>query len=218
MSIGFGYICMMKYYSYYVKNLVFEEFLSSWKHFYDPVLIQRRLPKSYVHNIIPIISYKYVHKQKSGKIYFKMLMIVISRWWITEFLMSPLHLFILQTIFNNVYHSVYLHAKSRSVQLLSRVRLFATPWIAAHQASVSITNSWSSFRLTLIASNSFWPWMCSPPGSSAHGILQAKKLEWVAVPFSRGSSGPRDKTWVFCTSRGFFTTGAPGKPMYPSRS
>ena len=127
MSIGFGYICMMKYYSYYVKNLVFEEFLSSWKHFYDPVLIQRRLPKSYVHNIIPIISYKYVHKQKSGKIYFKMLMIVISRWWITEFLMSPLHLFILQTIFNNVYHSVYLHAKSRSVQLLSPVRLFATP-------------------------------------------------------------------------------------------
>ena len=37
-----------------------------------------------------------------------------------------------------------------SVQLLSRVRLFATPWIAAHQASLSITNSWSSLKLMSI--------------------------------------------------------------------
>ena len=39
-----------------------------------------------------------------------------------------------------------------SVQLLSRVRLFVTPWIAARQASLSITNSWSSLRLTSIES------------------------------------------------------------------
>ena len=39
-----------------------------------------------------------------------------------------------------------------SVQSLSHVRLFATPWIAAHQASLSITNSWSSLRLTSIKS------------------------------------------------------------------
>ena len=31
---------------------------------------------------------------------------------------------------------------------------------------------------------------CSPPGSSVHGILQAKMLEWVAIPFSRGSPDP----------------------------
>ena len=35
---------------------------------------------------------------------------------------------------------------------------------------------------------------CSPPGSSVHGILQARILEWVAVSFPRGSSGPRDQT------------------------
>ena len=40
----------------------------------------------------------------------------------------------------------------RSDQSLSRVRLFATPWIAAHQASLSVTNSWSSLRLTSIES------------------------------------------------------------------
>ena len=40
------------------------------------------------------------------------------------------------------------------------------------------------------------PMDCSPPGSSAHGILQARVLEWVAIPFSRGSSQPKDQTWV----------------------
>ena len=37
---------------------------------------------------------------------------------------------------------------------------------------------------------------CSLPGSSLHGILQAIILEWVAMPSSRGSSWPRDQTWV----------------------
>ena len=41
---------------------------------------------------------------------------------------------------------------SQSVQLLSRVRLFATPWTAARQASLSLTSSWSSLRLTSIES------------------------------------------------------------------
>ena len=37
---------------------------------------------------------------------------------------------------------------------------------------------------------------CSPPGSSVHGILQVRILEWVAVPSLRGSSQPRDQTHV----------------------
>ena len=39
---------------------------------------------------------------------------------------------------------------------------------------------------------------CSPPGSSVHGILQARILEWVAISFSRGSSQSRDRTRVSC--------------------
>ena len=39
---------------------------------------------------------------------------------------------------------------------------------------------------------------CSLPGSSVHGILQARILEWVTISFSRGSSRPRDQTWVSC--------------------
>ena len=40
------------------------------------------------------------------------------------------------------------------------------------------------------------PMDCSLPGSSVHGIFQARVLEWVAISFSRGSSQPRDWTWV----------------------
>ena len=46
-----------------------------------------------------------------------------------------------------------------------------------------------------VVSSAMWPVDCSPPGSSVHGILQASKLEWVAIPFSRGPSQPRDQTW-----------------------
>ena len=45
------------------------------------------------------------------------------------------------------------------------------------------------------------PMDCSPPESSVHGILQARTLEWVAMPSSRRSSQPRDQTrvsWVSC--------------------
>ena len=42
------------------------------------------------------------------------------------------------------------------------------------------------------------PMDCSLPGSSLHGILQARVLEWVAITFSKGSSQPRDRTRVSC--------------------
>ena len=45
---------------------------------------------------------------------------------------------------------------------------------------------------------------CSMPGSSVHGILHS--LEWIAIPFSRGSSQIRDQTWVSCIADRFFMT------------
>ena len=46
---------------------------------------------------------------------------------------------------------------------------------------------------------------CSLPGSSIHGIFQARVLEWVAISFSRGSSRPRDWTQVSCIAGRHFT-------------
>ena len=58
---------------------------------------------------------------------------------------------------------------------------------------------------------------CSQRGSSVHGLLQARILEWVAIAFCRGSSQPRDITWVSCLVGGFFTTQPPEKPMWHIR-
>ena len=52
---------------------------------------------------------------------------------------------------------------------------------------------------------------CSLPGSSVHGIFQARVLEWVAISFSRRSSQPRDRTQVSCVVGRFFTVSAIGK-------
>ena len=49
------------------------------------------------------------------------------------------------------------------------------------------------------------PMNCRPPGSSVHEILQARILEWVAMPSSRGSSQPRDWTLVSHIAGRFFT-------------
>ena len=69
-------------------------------------------------------------------------------------------------------------------------------------------------------------WDCSPPGSSAHGILQARILEWVTMPSSRESSWPMDRTrisyvscigkqvfFVFFVFLFFLSLASPGKPL-----
>ena len=56
-----------------------------------------------------------------------------------------------------------------------------------------------------VVSDSWDPADYSPPGSSVHGILQARILEWVAIPFSRESSRPSDQTQVSYIAGSFFT-------------
>ena len=60
------------------------------------------------------------------------------------------------------------------------------------------------------------PMDCSTPVFSVQGIFQARILEWVAMPTSRGFSQPKDGNQVFCSSciaGGFFTAEPPGKPL-----
>ena len=64
-----------------------------------------------------------------------------------------------------------------------------------------------------VVSDSFVTLDCNLPGSSVHGISQARILEWVAISFSRRSSQPRDRTHISCLAGGFFTTELPGKPQ-----
>ena len=57
------------------------------------------------------------------------------------------------------------------------------------------------------------PTDCSPLGSSVHRILQARILEWVAIPFSRGSSRLRERTQASCIAGGLFTLSHQGGPI-----
>ena len=62
---------------------------------------------------------------------------------------------------------------------------------------------WTESESCSVVSNSF-----NPVDYTVRGILQARILEWVAFPFSRGSSQPRDQTQVSRIARGFFTSWA----------
>ena len=55
---------------------------------------------------------------------------------------------------------------------------------------------------------------CSLPDSSVHGIFQARILEWVAIPFSKGSSWSRKQTQVSCIAADSLLSEPPGKPLY----
>ena len=97
-------------------------------------------------------------------------------------------------------------------------------WATVHRIAKSWTwlNDWA-YTHTAYISLSEWvsevtqscPTLCDPidyipPGSSIHGILQARILEWVAISYSRGPSPPRDRTHsschAFCIVGGIFTT------------
>ena len=73
--------------------------------------------------------------------------------------------------------------------------------------------------LLLVMSDFVTPMDCSPPGSSVHGILQARIPEYStyscihAMPFSRGSSQPSDQTCVCCIAGEFFTAEHEGDPL-----
>ena len=67
---------------------------------------------------------------------------------------------------------------------------------------------WSEVKVTQSSCLTLWDLM----GFTVHGILQARILEWIAFPFSRGSSQLRDRTQVSCIAGRFFTSRTTGKP------
>ena len=80
-------------------------------------------------------------------------------------------------------------------------------WIVAHQTPLSMgfprQESWSGFVKWKSLSR---VWLCDPMDYTVHGILQARILEWVAFPVSRGSSQTRDWTQVSHIAGGFLTS------------
>ena len=78
---------------------------------------------------------------------------------------------------------------------------FSAPSTRSDESRCSV--KWSEVKVTQSC-----PTLCNPMDYTVHGILQARILECVAFPFSRGSSQPRDQTQVSCTEGRFFTSWA----------
>ena len=86
--------------------------------------------------------------------------------------------------------------------ILSCVKTLRSCWGAHRWRTQSLTSRIS--QLPVIITQSCLtlcdPMHCSPPGFSVYGIIQARILDWIAIPFSRGSSWPRDQTRISCAS------------------
>ena len=108
----------------------------------------------------------------------------------------------------------------RTCDLCTAGRFFTVWARLSHQGSPSQRTV--SILLCLLVAQLYLtlcdPMDCSPPGSSVHGILQARILECVAIPFTRGSSWPRDWTLVSCIAGRFFTIWATREAhIYPKK-
>ena len=121
--------------------------------------------------------------------------------------------------------SVYPLHKQKSPFCLSKVKHFRQAWakkegmgrcLCCLSVNVSknpwvyVSNVCESMTGVCVLVAQLCPTLCdhmdwSPPGFSVHGILQAKILEWVAIPFFWVSSWPRDQTWISCITGKFFT-------------
>ena len=89
-----------------------------------------------------------------------------------------------------LHHSALVYVKLKGAFTILKKLFYFVLWVHA-----------KSLQLCLTLCD---PADCSLPGSSVHGILQARTLEWVAISFSRGSFWPRDRThvsYVSCTDR-----------------
>ena len=87
-------------------------------------------------------------------------------------------------------------SKGKIPVILRKTKVSGTEWLNLRCVCVLVTQS----------SPTLWdPMDCGPPGSSVHGILQARILEWFAISSFRGSSQPSDRTWVSCIIGRFFT-------------
>ena len=70
-----------------------------------------------------------------------------------------------------------------------------------HDWATELTDNWSEMKVSQLSST-----LCDPMNYTVHGILQARILEWVAIPFSMGFSQPRDLTLVSRIAGGFFNS------------
>ena len=98
----------------------------------------------------------------------------------------------------SLYYKGFIVKKKRSIKV--NKNKYTLGWIDCLKEKIHVKVLVTQSCLTLCKTMD-----CSPPGSSVHEILQARILEWIAIPLSRESSWLRDRTWVSHIAGRFFT-------------
>ena len=138
------------------------------------------------------------------------------------------HLYLVSKHIHHPERKLLIHEKETLISYSPFLQPPATTnWISAHMSlpALVISYKWnhimwvplsllslrmmfSRFIFVCVKVAQSYPTLCDPMDYTVHGILQARILEWVAFPFSRESSQPRDRTQVSCIAGGFFTSWA----------
>ena len=106
--------------------------------------------------------------------------------------------------------------RGRSSRCFEEHSIHHTPTPISQGAWKSMCVAYMKVSVTQSCLTLWDPMDCSPLGSSVHGTLWARILEWVAIPLSRGSSQPRDTTWVSHIAGKNLPSEPPGKPYKTS--
>ena len=120
------------------------------------------------------------------KLWTFLLLLFVSECWLLEPLLFPLEAEIKIANLSDIYQKTQSSVQSRQIK-----------W--NFPMGLSIHLKWSEVKFAQSC-----PTLCDPMDYTVHGILQAKILGWVAYPFSRGSSWPRNRTRVSCIAGRFF--------------
>ena len=132
------------------------------------------------------------------------------------------------TFFGKVMSLLFNMLSRFVVDFLPKSQCLLISWLWSLSAMIlepkkikSVTSVWILIKVKVSVAQScltLWDSVdCSLPGSSVHGILQVRILEWVAIPFSRGSSWPMDRTWVSCLAGRFYIFWATRVESFPKK-
>ena len=120
---------------------------------------------------------------------------------------------VLDTVGKTVKQTRSLPSNSLNLDhIIWKIFIYIYIYINREREREFLSDTWYSCLLVFscsVVSNLLWPH--GLPGSSVQGISKARILVWVAISFSRGSSRPRDRTFISCIAGGLFTTEPLGK-------
>ena len=134
--------------------------------------------------------------------------IVWENFLISLFICScPVYLVPLVEVLNRLSFLHHIVSTPKLLKLINELNKIAGYTINVQKSVSFLVGRWWFSRKSCLT-------FCDPMDYTVHGILQARILEWVAFPFSRGSSQHRDQAHVSCIVGEFFTSWATRLPLY----